>query len=300
MQRDIPVNSVVVLSMKGTTPAQELAVSRYLETLTLRRLRYWTIYNRQRALARLAKWAGGPILDLTEADLLRWQRQRLDEIQPEPLRTEMSHQRQFFRWCVREELIARDPTLRIDLPRVGRRVPRPIRDKLLIDAMAEADIWMCAILALAAFAGLRACEIAPLDWSEVNIDDTNPILYVTEGKGGHGRKVPVSSALANVLSQLPHRRGPVIRRLDGKPGRNKSHRISSRANDYLHAMGIVETLHQCRHRFATSTYQHCQDIRAVQEMLGHASPATTAIYAASASAVARSAVEAAGHLDGAA
>jgi integrase len=136
-----------------------------------------------------------------------------------------------------------------------------------------------------------------LEWSEVGIVDRQPLLRVTEGKGGHMRVVPLSSALAATLKGLPHRRGPVIPRADGRPGPNRAHRISQTANDFLHQMGIVETLHQCRHRFATSAYQACQDIRAVQDLLGHASPTTTAIYAASASAVARSAVEAAGQLD---
>lgn len=276
--------------------AQEGVVSKYLDGLRLRGLRQWTVYNRQRALARLRRWAGGPVLYLTEADLVKWQTQRSTEIQPEPMRTEMSAHRLFYQWCVREGLRGDDPTARIDLPRVARRVPRPIADKLLADAMAAADTATAAILGLAAFAGLRACEVAGLDWSEVGLTDHSPMLRVVEGKGGHTRLLPVSSALLATLGRLPERRGPVIRRLDGRPGRCKPHRISSRANEYLHGQGIRETLHQCRHRFASSTYQACQDIRAVQALLGHASPTTTAIYAAFSSTVARKAVEAAGHL----
>ncbi|WP_375490206.1 tyrosine-type recombinase/integrase [uncultured Jatrophihabitans sp.] len=279
-----------------TDAPTEGVVSKYLDTLNMRGLRRWTVYNRRCALTRLARWSGGPILYLTESDLVRWQKQRAAEIQPEPMRTEMSHHRQFYRWATREGYRRDDPTLRIELPRVARRVPRPIGDTRLAAAMAAADPSTAAILALAAFAGLRACEIAGLDWSEVGIVDRHPLLRVVEGKGGHGRVVPVSVALTTALAALPHRRGPVIQRLDGRAGPCAAHRISSRANEYLHQMGVTETLHQCRHRFATSAYQACQDIRAVQDMLGHASPTTTAIYAASASAVARSAVEAAGHL----
>lgn len=273
---------------------KEGVIGHYLQHLRVRNLRPWTIYNRQCALGRLWRWNGGPILYLTEDVLKRWQAQRATEIQPEPLRTEMSHHRQFYRWCVREGYRDDDPTLRLDLPRVPRHLPRPIRDELLAEAMAGADVETAAILALAAFAGLRACEIARLDWSEVGLGDRIPQIRVVEGKGGHGRIVPISTALAAALAALPHRRGPVIRRRDGGAGPNLPHRISQRTNRYLHQMGIVETLHQCRHRFASITYQECRDIRAVQELLGHASPTTTAIYAAAASETARAAVEAAG------
>lgn len=283
--------------MTTTQPVPiEGIVGRYLDHLRVRNLRYWTIYNRQCALARLSRWAGGPVLYLTAAELARWQTQRAGEVQPEPLRTELSHARQFYRWCVREGYLATDPTARLDMPRVVRHLPRPIRDSVLAAAMAAADPPMLAILALAAFAGLRACEIAGLDWSEVGGDPRNPNIRVVDGKGGHSRLVPLSGPLAAVLDALPSRRGPVVTRLDGNAGPNQAHTISHRANDYLHAMDIPDTLHTLRHRFATTAYQACKDIRAVQELLGHASPRTTAVYAAASSDVARSAVDAAGGL----
>lgn len=288
------MGTVVALDM--THQPIEGVVSRYLDHLRVRNLRPWTIYNRQRALARLATWANSPVLYLSEADLERWQLARSTQIQPEPRRTEMSNVRQFYRWASREGLLAVDPTARMDLPRVSRHLPRPIADVKLADAMAGADPETCAILGLAAFAGLRACEIARLDWSEVGLVDHVKQLRIIDGKGGHGRIVPLSAALADVLRMLQHRRGPVVPRLDGRAGQALPHRISQRANKYLHSMNITETLHQLRHRFATSAYQACRDIRAVQELLGHQSPNSTAIYAAAASEVARAAVESAGEL----
>lgn len=276
------------------TMLNEGVVSRHLEHLQMRNLRHWTIYNRTRALARLAEWAESPILYLTEEQLKEWQRQRAREIQPEPLRTETSHLRGFYSWAQREGYRVDNPTLRLIMPRVQRHLPRPISDKQLAEAMDFADGPMQSILGLAAFAGLRACEIAQLDWSEVGLVDEQPYIRIQEGKGGRGRQVPLSLALIDVLRKLHERKGPVIPRLDGAPGYVPAHRISMRANVYLHDMGITATLHQCRHRFATATYRACQDIRAVQELLGHSSPTTTAIYAASSSAVAIEAVQAAG------
>jgi site-specific recombinase XerD len=274
----------------------EGVVNRYLDHLRMRNLRPWTIYGRHRTILRLTKWVGGPVLYLTEEQMQGWQKQRSREIQPEPLRTETSHLRQFYRWAQREGFRTDDPTLRLVMPRVRRRVPRPIRDQSLADAMLNADPAMAAMLALASFAGLRACEIGALDWSEVGLGDRDAKIRVEEGKGGHGRLVPMSKALADVLSRLPTRKGPVIIRRDGRPGPVGAHTVSVRVNTFLHDMGIAETLHQCRHRFGTTTYQACQDLRAVQELLGHSSPATTAIYALAASKIGRAAVEAAGEL----
>ena len=212
---------------------------------------------------------------------------------PEALRVECSQLRAFYRWALLERLITEDPTVRLVLPKVVRGLPRPITDAKLAEALAGAEPAIKAILALAAFAGLRACEIARLDWAEVGIVES-PHLRVLDGKGGKGRIIPISTALAAALAELPHRRGPVITRADGRPGYALPHRISQRANDYLHEAGVTD-LHQCRHRFATAA-SSLRDIRAVQDLLGHASPTTTSRYAAVASGIAIDAVEAAGTL----
>lgn len=275
---------------------EEGAVTQHLRHLIVRNLRPSTIGNRRYVLHRLSEWARGPILYLTESQLAQWQRERADAIRAPSLRMEMTSVREFYRWCVRQGLLASNPTDRLDMPRVVRGLPRPIGDAKLADAMAGALPREAAILALAAFAGLRACEIARLDWGEVYIAAVDSTLRVVDGKGGKGRIVPVSSALAAVLDELPYRHGPVIAQPNGHAGHCRAHRISQLANSYLHGVGVRETLHQCRHRFATATYAACRDLRAVQDLMGHANPATTAIYAAVAPGVAAQAVEAAGLL----
>lgn len=279
--------------------AQEGVVARYLDGLRVRNMRRWTIYGRERTLARLTKWAGGPILYLTDKDLERWQSDRSKRLQPESLRGETSIVRLFFEWAKDQGFRDDDPAYRLPLPRVARRLPRPIRDKHLADAMAAADPATLAILGLAAFAGLRAMEIAALDWRDVSVGDAVEEIRIQEGKGGHGRVVPLSEPLRAILLDLRTRRGPVITRLDGNPGPTLPQRVSWRANEYLHKMGISETLHQCRHRFATVAFWGCKDLRAVQDLLGHASPTTTAIYTLGSSTSARQAVDAAGHIDAA-
>lgn len=273
----------------------EPIVTRHLDWMRVRNLSRNSIYNRSRTLARFTRWHDAPILYCGEDELKTWQRERSLQIGAPALRGELSGLRQFYRWCVREGLRDDDPTVRLDLPRVPRRLPRPLADADLARAINAADAPVAVILGLACFAGLRACEVARLDWSNI-VMTGEAHLRVEDGKGGRGRLVPLSPVLQALLLSLPHRRGPVIPRADGKAGANRPHAISHRANDYLHECQIAGTLHQARHRFASATYQACRDIRAVQDLLGHASPTTTSIYAQVAPGVAVEAVQRASKL----
>lgn len=259
----------------------DVEVSKHITELTLRGLRASTIYNRRKCLGRLQAWAGGrPLLSLTDGDLRRWQEQRARELSPGARRGELSHARELYRWAVREGLLEADPTARLPMPRAPRRLPRPMPESAFHEALSCATPRCAAALALGGYAGLRAMEIAQLDWSEVDLNGNPPSLRVVNGKGGVGRVVFIGAQLARYLVGLPDRRGPVIRRGDGARGFNPPHAISHLVNRHLHRNGIPETLHQLRHRFATVAYQADRDIRAVQELLGHASPTTTSIYAA--------------------
>lgn len=277
-------------------PIEGVAV-RHLDHLRIRNLSPNTTYGRRRTLVRLRRWAGGEILYLTEDQLFAWQADRSREIKPQSLRGEQSHIREFYRWCVRERFRDDDPTVRLDMPRVARGMPRPMRDDRYARALASAPLDVRLALALGGFAGLRAIEIARLDWSEVGLGQRHPVIRVVAGKGGHGRIVPISTALAAILDEALDRRGPVITYRNGWTGHVPAHRVSGMVNRHLHEHGITETLHQLRHRFATVTYQACQDIRVVQLLLGHASPVTTAIYAQASGLETVRAVEAAGELD---
>jgi integrase/recombinase XerC len=80
--------------------------------------------------------------------------------------------------------------------------------------------------------------------------------------------------------------------MDGRPGPNTPGLISHLANEHLHECGVAASLHQLRHRFATQAYQASRDLRAVQSMMGHTRPETTAGYAAFDQPAAAAAVEA--------
>jgi integrase len=135
------------------------------------------------------------------------------------------------------------------------------------------------MLLFAALAGLRAGEIARLRRDAIRDDLDPPVLIVEDGKGGRQRVVPLHPELVAVLSELPSR-GWLFGRYDGQAGHIPPHLVSHLCNRALRDAGTSSTLHTLRHRFATKVYANTLDLRTTQELLGHASPTTTAQYAA--------------------
>lgn len=280
----------------------EPLAARHLSWMRLANKRNTTIYARERTLIRLTGWAQGPILYLSADQLATYQAWRAegdrehDPIGSASQRVEVSHLREFYRWAVREGLRKDDPTGRLVMPKRKDYGARPLDDAVIAEALDRADPYIAAILGLARFAGLRACEIARLDWRDLRLGASPAMLTVREGKGGYTRTVHVSLALVELLRRLPERTGPVIPRADGEGGYNTAPRISQRAAKFLHEeMGTAagETLHALRHSFGTAMYGASMDLRSVQEEMGHRSVATTQIYTAVGNKAKAQAVEAA-------
>lgn len=284
------------------TAELEPLAARHLAWMRLANKRGTTIYARERALLRLTRWTQGPILYLTAEQLASFQAWRAegdddhDPIGPASQRVEVSHLREFYKWVINEGLRKDDPTVRLVMPKRKDYGARPLDDAVIAEALDLADPHTAAILGLARFAGLRACEIARLEWRDLRLAASPAMLTVREGKGGYTRTVHVSLALVELLRRLPERTGPVITRVDGEPGHNTAARISQRAAKFLHErMGTAagETLHALRHSFGTAMYAASMDLRSVQEEMGHRSVATTQIYTAVGNKAKAQAVEAA-------
>lgn len=161
----------------------------------------------------------------------------------------------------------------IPAPRVPRGVPRPLGDDVIRTALAKADERVALMVELMAYGGLRRGEVATVRGSDV----TGQWLRVT-GKGGHTRTVPIP----------PHLAARIKRRGEGYifPGQIEGHLSARRVGELIrYCLPPGMTAHQLRHRYATTVYRTSGDIRAVQELLGHARLDTTMIYTAVDSAV---------------
>jgi integrase/recombinase XerC len=183
-----------------------------------------------------------------------------------------AHLSSFYRWAEREGIRADDPTLRFVRPRLRRRLPRPVPARHIERAITNASHPVRAWLLLAAFGGLRACEVASLHADDIEGD----VLIVRDGKGGKQRIVPIHTLVRAELELLPAS-GWLF---PGRGGPVAANTVSKRAGRYLRSVGVPESFHQFRHAFATAVYRESLDLRLTQELLGHASPTTTALYAA--------------------
>ena len=258
------------------------ALTEHLEHLRLRGLSPRTIAERGLAMRRLAKHLDiDPELlpAVMPADLHQWQRDISGKL-PRYQASYASHARAFYRWCLVNEHVAKDPTVRMIAVKVPRRLPHPIAEEALREAIDAAPARIKPWLVLAAYSGLRAMEIAGLCREHVREMASPPVLTIV-GKGNKERVVPLSmTVLAELEAHGMPARGFIFPRADGREGQIAPHTISHVCNRYLHGRGVTLSLHSLRHRFGTEVYRLSEDLRVTQEVLGHDGPATTAGYAA--------------------
>lgn len=252
----------------------------YVRQLAVRFGDPWTVTGDE-----LAGWLAGP------------------EWMPETRKSARSSVRMFYRWAVASGRVAVSPADGLDSVRVPRALPRPASEDVLAAALARANDEDRLMLVLAAYAGLRATEIAAVrPATDVLPDGT---LWV-RGKGGRERTVPLHPRVADEIEaeQQRRRRGrvgtgfhfgwsrPEVGPEDYLfPGLQGGHVGSDVVGRHLRRVLNGATGHQLRHRFASAAYAADRDLRAVQELLGHASPQTTARYTRVPDGALRSAVE---------
>ena len=203
----------------------------------------------------------------------------------------LSALRQFFRFLLGETIRTDDPTAAIDAPKRGRRLPKVLSeedvDALLAAARARGGddgLRSAALLEVLYAAGLRVSELLALPVSAAAARDG---VLIVRGKGNKERMVPLSEPSLKALKcWLPARaaRGGASPWLFPSPN-PKKHLTRQRFTQILNELAIEAGLdsrkvspHVVRHAFASHLLAHGADLRAVQEMLGHADIATTQIY----------------------
>jgi integrase/recombinase XerD len=199
--------------------------------------------------------------------------------------------RSFYRFLQREELVEGDPTLDLAPPRSPLRLPRVLTEEeiaRLLGAPQTATpqgLRDRALLELMYASGLRVSEATGLNLGDVDLSDE---VVRAIGKGNKERVVPVGSkAIAALRVYLRAARPAFAGRratqalfLSRRGGRLTRQGCWKLVRGYARRAGITRALtpHVLRHSFATHLLERGADLRAVQEMLGHASIGTTQIY----------------------
>jgi integrase/recombinase XerC len=222
-------------------------------------------------------------------------RRRRDGIEPRTLMRALAATRSFVRFLEREGRGRVGALAAVRAPRISRGLPKPLSvlsAKNVADpasrAGEEREPWVlardAAVLALLYGSGLRISEA--LDIRRRDAPTEGGQVTVT-GKGGKTRMVPVlpqvSQAVAEYIALCPFQLAPDAPLFRGERGGPLSPRIIQLAMQRMRgALGLPDsaTPHALRHSFATHLLARGGDLRSIQELLGHASLATTQIYTA--------------------
>jgi integrase/recombinase XerD len=212
-------------------------------------------------------------------------------LSPASIRRGVSAIRTYYGFLVGEGRVADDPSDRLESPRRGRKLPETLSvsevDHMLSSPGVEQPLaWRDrALLELGYGAGLRVSELCGLGLTDLLLSEN---LVRVFGKGGKERLVPVGRSVIGAVSVYLHTmrpeldkgksRGRVLLNVRGQPlSRVGAWSVVKRA---AQRAGITKRVspHTLRHSFATHLLEGGADLRAVQEMLGHADLSTTQIY----------------------
>jgi integrase/recombinase XerC len=227
---------------------------------------------------------------ITPSDVRRWLRGIDGTVTRTSIARKLAAVRGFFRFLVATGRLRSDPSSTIATPKTQKRLPAHLSlDEMdrLLSAPAEdgyAGLRDRAILEVLYSAGLRVSELTGLDWPDV---DTEAETVRVLGKGRKERIVPVGRPALRALATYraacaergwPIATGPVFRNARG--GRLTTRSVARFVERYVAASGTTTkaTPHALRHTFATHLLGGGADLRAIQELLGHASLSTTQRY----------------------
>lgn len=197
--------------------------------------------------------------------------------------TYYKHIVRFYRWAVqgRHPWLSYDPSAELHRPTALPGLPRPAGEDKIAAAINHPKTKWRLVYRLAGLAGLRPFDIAGLHRHDI----TERVITV-KGKGGKTRAVPTHPLIWEMVKDLPP--GRLISGPRGYPA--TAEYVSRSGAYYLRKAGIDCTLYGFRHYFGTEIQERYRDLRVTQELMGHASPNTTAGYTQVTSARMREAV----------
>jgi integrase/recombinase XerD len=278
--------------------------SRFLKALQVKNMSRDTVTTRRLSISQFIEWADTRSItkptQVTKPVIEAFQRflynRRLPSGKPLSWAAQSSTLvgiKSFFRWLTRSNVLLYNPASEIELPRVGRRVPRHVLTVAEVEAViSQADVKEPlglrdrAMMEVLYSTGMRRSELVSL--AIFDLDWERGTILVRDGKGGQDRIIPIGERAMSWVDRYsrqarmdlltdPNDTTLFISRLGGAlaPGQ-----LGNIVGDYVKAAKIGKTgsCHLFRHAMATLMLEGGADVRMIQAMLGHASLDTTAIY----------------------
>ena len=244
------------------------------------------------ALARWLPSIGSAVESASKADLLAFIAHRVENgAKPRSTARQLSSYRRYYRYLAREKLIETDPTVDIEMPRIGRSLPKSLSEaevEALLSAPAVDDPLGHrdrTMLELLYATGVRVSELINLKLGQINLNQG--VLRIV-GKGDRERLIPLGDESQRWLREFID--GPRVeilleRQTDYVFPTRRGDRMTRQAfwhiiKRYAQKAGVGRKMspHTLRHAFATHLLNNGADLRVVQLLLGHSDLSTTQIY----------------------
>jgi integrase/recombinase XerD len=282
----------------------EMLMQEHLNSLRVRGYSEHTVKNRHVHIGFFIQWAyehglREPI-EVTRPVLERYQRYLFfyRKKNGEPLTFRSQHARLvplrvWFRWMTRQNHILHNPASEIDLPRLGRTLPKnilsvPEIEQVMLQPNLADPLGLRdrAILEVIYATGLRRIEIVNLKLFDLQLD--RGLIVVRQGKGKKDRYVPIGERAAAWLKKYIAEARPqlalepddltVFLTAEGEPFSRDHLTWTVRVHIVAAKIGKVGACHLLRHCMATHMHENGADIRFIQQILGHEDIKTTQIY----------------------
>jgi integrase/recombinase XerC len=200
----------------------------------------------------------------------------------------LSSIRSFYKYLLREGHARHNPATAVRAPKSPKRLPvtlepEALEQLLAFTASTPVEVRDKAMMELFYSSGLRLSELAGLDWDQLDISSG---LVTVRGKGNRQRLVPVGGKAREALLEwrkvragiTPYEQPRVFVSTRGQPLSVRA--IQARITYWARHQGLAQHVHPhlFRHSFASHLLESSGDLRAVQELLGHADIATTQVY----------------------
>jgi integrase/recombinase XerD len=282
----------------------EIMMHAHLEALQVKGYSEWTVRNRLVHIGFFIQWAQEhglrepievtrPVLERYQRHLFYYRKKNGEALSFRSQHSRLVPLRVWFKWMTRQNHILHNPASEIDLPRVGRTLPKNILSVEEVEqVMTQPDVNDAiglrdrALLEVIYSTGLRRLEIINLKLFDLHCD--RGLVMVRQGKGKKDRYVPIGERGLAWLQKYIREARPqialdpddltVFLTAQGEPFSRDHLTWTIRTHIVGAKIGKVGACHLLRHTMATHMHENGADIRFIQQILGHEDIKTTQIY----------------------